>query len=368
MTNTPTTRQTGMYCRQCGYALRGLSEPRCPECGRPYNPTDPKSYLHHPRGWSLRRRARRAAWSLALLAVAFAVYAAVLWGYMRYHYLPGRQAETPHIAALTQRGCTVSVRETGEWARDLGEPFGWGYMTQRALMVIQGPQALSEADLKHLAELHHLGELRLDPERIDLAGLAHIAGLESLYSLEIGGRTKTNVPTKLDGALPHLAKLTNLRFLYLGHSDVSDGGMRHLAGLTNLEMLMLGMTRIGDAGLANLQGMTRLQHLYLDDTAVQGPGLANLAGMSSLVRLDLSRTAVDDQGLAHLRTLPNLVELRLDRTRVTDAGLAHLQAMPRLGSVTLAGTSVTAQGIEQLRKAKPRMLIHSNVVPPTDAP
>lgn len=25
----------GFACEQCGYALAGLAEPRCPECGRP---------------------------------------------------------------------------------------------------------------------------------------------------------------------------------------------------------------------------------------------------------------------------------------------------------------------------------------------
>ncbi len=30
-------------CRECGYLLRGLTEPRCPECGRPFDPEDPST-------------------------------------------------------------------------------------------------------------------------------------------------------------------------------------------------------------------------------------------------------------------------------------------------------------------------------------
>ena len=30
-------------CRGCGYALRALPEPRCPECGRPFDPADSTS-------------------------------------------------------------------------------------------------------------------------------------------------------------------------------------------------------------------------------------------------------------------------------------------------------------------------------------
>lgn len=34
------------HCRECGYDLRGLSEPRCPECGSPF--TSP----HLPASWT----------------------------------------------------------------------------------------------------------------------------------------------------------------------------------------------------------------------------------------------------------------------------------------------------------------------------
>ena len=29
----------GLRCHQCGYLLTGLLEPRCPECGRPFDPS-----------------------------------------------------------------------------------------------------------------------------------------------------------------------------------------------------------------------------------------------------------------------------------------------------------------------------------------
>lgn len=32
-------------CLGCGYDLRGLPENRCPECGRPFDPDDPESYV-----------------------------------------------------------------------------------------------------------------------------------------------------------------------------------------------------------------------------------------------------------------------------------------------------------------------------------
>jgi hypothetical protein len=34
-----------MRCYGCGYALDGLTEHRCPECGRAFDPDDSKTYF-----------------------------------------------------------------------------------------------------------------------------------------------------------------------------------------------------------------------------------------------------------------------------------------------------------------------------------
>jgi hypothetical protein len=39
-------------CLGCGYILDGLPEPRCPECGRPFDPADPATFFTHlESGW-----------------------------------------------------------------------------------------------------------------------------------------------------------------------------------------------------------------------------------------------------------------------------------------------------------------------------
>jgi hypothetical protein len=35
------------HCRKCGYVLDGLSEYRCPECGRSFDPTNGRTFCHH---------------------------------------------------------------------------------------------------------------------------------------------------------------------------------------------------------------------------------------------------------------------------------------------------------------------------------
>jgi len=37
---------TTARCLGCGYALRGLTETRCPECGRAFDPTNPTTFWH----------------------------------------------------------------------------------------------------------------------------------------------------------------------------------------------------------------------------------------------------------------------------------------------------------------------------------
>lgn len=63
-----------MYCRDCKYNLRGLTEPRCPECGREFSRTDPESYLHNldPRPWHRQAAIIGAGMILSLPVLLFA--------------------------------------------------------------------------------------------------------------------------------------------------------------------------------------------------------------------------------------------------------------------------------------------------------
>jgi hypothetical protein len=69
-------------CRDCGYALRGLSDGRCPECGRSFDPADATTMdLGRRPGRIGRWLLRPTGWRLVLLAVvgAGAVLGATRW-------------------------------------------------------------------------------------------------------------------------------------------------------------------------------------------------------------------------------------------------------------------------------------------------
>src|SRR5687767_8402235 len=77
-------------CWECGYSLRGLVSRRCPECGRPFDPLDPRTMnMGREVGWLAARFMRPPGWPIhALTAVAVALS---LWGTAT----PGRGGEYP---------------------------------------------------------------------------------------------------------------------------------------------------------------------------------------------------------------------------------------------------------------------------------
>jgi hypothetical protein len=68
-----------MWCKKCGYALDGLSEPRCPECGRGFDPGNKRTYLIRP------YRVGRIFMTAATFSLALAVLTTTLW--VRSYYV-----------------------------------------------------------------------------------------------------------------------------------------------------------------------------------------------------------------------------------------------------------------------------------------
>lgn len=69
--------QGSIYCHRCSYVLDGLDRERCPECGKPYDPTDRATYETMPRWARWRRRLFRCCIVLAVLGMlSGAAYAA----------------------------------------------------------------------------------------------------------------------------------------------------------------------------------------------------------------------------------------------------------------------------------------------------
>src|SRR4051812_17679809 len=54
----------GIYCLNCHYDLRGLSENRCPECGRSFDPGRPSTFARSPHATPVRDLVNRVGKAL----------------------------------------------------------------------------------------------------------------------------------------------------------------------------------------------------------------------------------------------------------------------------------------------------------------
>ena len=84
-------------CLGCGYFLRGLPTPVCPECGRAFDPADASTYDLRPPDWRRRRKIKRIALAVAIgLALALFAPRNLLQGQLTFRCRTCGEAQTTH--------------------------------------------------------------------------------------------------------------------------------------------------------------------------------------------------------------------------------------------------------------------------------
>ena len=87
-----------MYCRKCRYPLVGLQTQKCPECGRAFEPNDPKTFVTSP------RRLTRRSLEFILIPSAFIVCSgAAFYSEFRWKYF----ASLPHLPLVAGLAAAV---------------------------------------------------------------------------------------------------------------------------------------------------------------------------------------------------------------------------------------------------------------------
>ena len=93
--------------------------------------------------------------------------------------------------------------------------------------------------------------------------------------------------------------------------------------------LKFTFTKISDASLKEVAKLNQLKILWLDNNQITDTGLKELSKLQQLTHLGLAGTYVTDEGIQHLHNLKNLTSITLGRTNVTIDGVAALKrALP----------------------------------------
>lgn len=169
-------------------------------------------------------------------------------------------------------------------------------------------KALSGLKLKKLERLEC-------PRLVPDCPTMRISDLVNLRQLILGSPANSwGVHGIRDQDLYCLRSLEKLRVLRLPGPGITDEGIKHLAALNNLEVLTLGGSdRITDAGLALLPG-AKLQHLAIEDSRIRDRGLQALYRHRALDTLRISSPLIVDRSTASelSRRLPLLTQLRIN--------------------------------------------------------
>lgn len=238
----------GIFCRSCGYDLRSLSENRCPECGREFDPGERRSYDLKPRRTAL----SRWIWRIGILTLLTLFAAAGLitqtwrgWNHdqqayerlKKYGVVRTELAPMPVVEHLLPQ--RYQYLRTRVWSVCLGcrnlNSGDWDAMQQMEYLREGRFGSLPNAEsLRRVEALHDLTELYIGGHNVNDELLVHIPqSMPKLKQLHLSGNTFT------DAGIACLAKSKSLQDLSIFNSEISDAGLMSLVPTKSLKTLAL---------------------------------------------------------------------------------------------------------------------------------
>jgi Leucine-rich repeat (LRR) protein len=248
---------------------------------------------------------------------------------------------------------------------------------QSGLEYLDCATGATDAGLKHLGRLPRLRWLRLRMGRIRGPGLAELAGVPTLERLSLWGTTGltdnhvrylegltrlksltlwgTDSPLS-DATLASIGKLNSLEELYFIRimTRFTAAGVAHLKKLSNLRHVSFGFSQIGADGLRHLAALPRLESIH--DVALSTDSIEALASLENLKSLRIGMlmppigAAVPQEDLSGLARLSSLEELSIGGGRWTEDELVVLESLPNLRRLHISGRDVTDRTMPTIGK------------------
>jgi hypothetical protein len=231
---TATSIASPRFCRACGYDLRASAN-RCPDCGRPFDALDPRTY---------RRHRPREAWKWARRASSLVLALAALLGGSLLYLRQGLRREQASLAELRppRADALATYEPLSPWLRRR-LPERAGVFLERITKMEVWFDLGGDAELQIVGRLTHLRQLFIAGADVTDAGIARLAGLKELERLEFA------CPRITDASVEQIARLRRLRELSIQGGDITDAALDRLDALPNLRDLTICMNHVSREAL-----------------------------------------------------------------------------------------------------------------------
>jgi Leucine-rich repeat (LRR) protein len=198
-------------------------------------------------------------------------------------------------------------------------------------------KGLANDGLVEIARLSNLKGLYLNKHYLTDKGMAYLEQIKSLKELAISGGRLEN------SSLAYVAKLPSLRYLLLNGEGFTDAGMAYIKNSPSLRILHFGyLEQLTDAALVYLSQMFRLERLTLHwNENITDTGIIHLTKLKSLTMLDINHARITDKGLAYLAKIQTLENLNLPSAGITDDGIEHITQLHNLRYLWAGGSSLS---------------------------
>lgn len=186
---------------------------------------------------------------------------------------------------------------------------------------------------------------------------------DTIVEVRLNGNANQVPKSRFSYVGPHLVNLPSLRELCLwGTLDASDYQL--LIQLRQVESLRLGMaSELTPANAATLARMPNLKALYLNSAKILPPALAELSRLPNLEKLLISCDSyhrstgnpieeyqLRDDAAAAIAAFPKLRKVNLYSTRITDVGIADICRNSKLDGLEVSSRLITSASFDHVVK------------------